>query len=77
VSTPGRIHLVVDDPRGLTLWVDGRPTPMAGATTVLDLPSGLHRLTFAVDHALHPPALWVELADVPGSPAQFQLVGGK
>jgi len=77
VSTPGRIHLVVDDPRGLTLWVDGRPTPMAGATTVLDLPSGLHRLTFAVDHALHPSTLWVELADVPGSPAQFQLVGGK
>jgi hypothetical protein len=37
----------------------------------------LHRLTLAVDHAAHPPALRVELADAPASPAQFQLVGGK
>jgi putative heme-binding domain-containing protein len=77
VSTPGRVHLVVGAPQGLTLWVDGRPTPLAGRTTPLDLTTGLHRLTLAVDHALHPPSLTVEVADVPGSPAQFQLVGGK
>jgi putative heme-binding domain-containing protein len=77
VSTPGRLHLVVDDPAGLLLWVDGRPTPLAGPTTPLELDRGLHRLTLAVDHAAHPPALRVELADAPASPAQFQLVGGK
>lgn len=77
VSTPGRLHLVVDDPQGLTLWVDGRPSPLAGQTTPLDLSAGVHRLTLAVDHALHPPSLKVEVADSPGSPAQFQLVGGK
>jgi putative heme-binding domain-containing protein len=75
LTTPGKIALNTKDRRGITLWADGTQTHKAAETVVLELPSGVHTLTFRVDLKERPDAhLRVELADVPGSAAQGRFV---
>ena len=45
--------------------------------TILDLPPGVHTLTFALDVDRRKDGLRCELDDVPGSPARVRVVGGK
>jgi len=76
VSTPGKVKLGFGDVTGLSLWVDGKPTSIASSQE-FDLASGRHSITLAVNRVKRTIPLRVELQDVPGSPAQAQLVGGK
>jgi putative heme-binding domain-containing protein len=76
VTTPGKVQLVVGNPQGVALWVDGKPTSLAEKTT-LDLAAGRHALTLAVDRQARNDSVRLELADVPGSACQAQFVGGK
>ena len=77
VTTPGKVKLLVDSPKGLTLWVDDRPAELAGPETVLDLSRGVHTLTVRVDPAAHAGGLRVQFADAPGSAGHVQPVSGK
>jgi hypothetical protein len=76
VTTPGKVKLRLNSADGLRLWLDGSPVA-AGKEVVLDLKSGPHTVTFAVDLGKRREGLRVELADVAGSPAQVRMVGGK
>ncbi|MDX1944182.1 MAG: HEAT repeat domain-containing protein [Pirellulaceae bacterium] len=76
VTQPGPVQLLVGPATGLALWLDGKPTPLADATT-LDLATGKHRFTLAINRQLRSDSLRVELADVQDSPARVQVVGGK
>jgi putative heme-binding domain-containing protein len=76
VSTPGKIQLRLNSADGLSLWMDG--TRLKSDREIeLDLPSGRHRLTLAVDPSQRKTDIRVELGDIPGSPIQVQLLGGK
>jgi putative heme-binding domain-containing protein len=77
VITAGKVTLALNDPRGLKLWVDGRPTEV-DQTVTLDLPPGVHTLTFRIDPALRQNAvLRCELVDLPKAPAQANFVTGR
>ena len=76
VSAPGKIRLVINDPKGVTLWVDDKPINMAQEIP-LDLPRGVHTLTFRLDSQHGNAGLRVEVADTPGLSAHAQTVGGK
>jgi putative heme-binding domain-containing protein len=76
VTTPGKVKLLLNSAAGLKVWVDTAPAE-ADKETVLDLKTGLHTLTFAVDTGKRREPLRVEVADVTGSPAQVRVVGGK
>jgi putative heme-binding domain-containing protein len=77
VTAPGKVRLVVNDPRGLKLWVDQKPAEVS-AEIPLDLPRGIHDLTFAIDPATRSESgLRVEVADSLASSAHAQAVGGR
>jgi putative heme-binding domain-containing protein len=78
VTTPGKAKMALNSATGLRLWVDGDPIT-ADKEVVLDLKTGLHTLTLAVDREKRreQEALRVEVVDVSGSPAQVRLIGGK
>ncbi len=77
VTTPGKVALnIPGGAAGLALWVGGKPTPLTDVTT-LDLLTGKHRLTLAVNRTARMQPLRIELADAAGSAAQVQVVGGK
>ncbi|OWK34880.1 PVC-type heme-binding CxxCH protein [Fimbriiglobus ruber] len=75
VTSPGKAKFLVNDPTGLTLWIDGNPTD-AAKEIVVDLPQGVHALTFAIDSSRTKP-LRVELDEVAGSSARVRVLGGK
>jgi hypothetical protein len=75
-TTAGKVKLLLNSAKGLTLWVDKVPVEAKGEM-VLDLASGVHTLTFAVDMGRRQEGLRCELRDVPGSKARVQIVGGK
>jgi putative heme-binding domain-containing protein len=76
VTAPGRIALGVGPITGLKLWVDGQPKTIEDEVE-LDLPRGVHVLTFQVDRAARrKEPLRVELHEVPGSNGAAQPVGG-
>lgn len=79
VSTAGKVRTLVSSAPGnkVSLWVDGKPTPISGRVSDLDLEKGPHTLTLAVAAAAQANSLTVELQDIPGSSAQVQIVGGK
>ena len=56
------------------LWIDRQPAEPAAELTT-DLAAGLHTVTLLVDPVAA--SLRIELADVPGSPARAQPLGGK
>ena len=76
VTAPGNIRLIPNDSTGLTLWVDDNATPMRAQIT-LDLPAGVHVLTFGLGASAQRNGLRIEVGDVSGSPAHAQPVGGK
>jgi putative heme-binding domain-containing protein len=75
-STAGRARLLLNSAKGVKAWLDGEPVE-AAREIGLDLATGPHTLTFAVDRAARSEPLRVELDDVPGSPARVRVVGGK
>ena len=79
VSTGGRVRVVVNSAAGnkVSLWVDGKPTPLSGSSSDFDLVKGRHTLTLSVGGAAQANSLILELQDIPGSSAQAQIVGGK
>ncbi|MBX6313401.1 MAG: HEAT repeat domain-containing protein [Isosphaeraceae bacterium] len=76
VTTSGRFRLVLNSAEALRLWVDGTPVDLQ-ETTTLDLPTGLHTLTFALDLDRRHADLRCELEEDPGSAGKAQIVGGK
>jgi putative heme-binding domain-containing protein len=76
VTTPGKAKLRFNSAQDLTLWLDGNPVD-AKEDVVLDLTTGLHTLTVAIDRDKRKEALRVELEDVAGSPARVRIMGGK
>ncbi len=76
VTTPGRVRLTLNSPRGLSLWLDGTSVEPRAAID-LDLTAGLHTLTFAVKPGERAEGLRCTLDDLPGSPARARVVVGK
>jgi putative heme-binding domain-containing protein len=77
VTAPGKFRVLINDSRGLKLWVDRKPADVS-AEIPLNLPRGMHDLTFAIGlSARSESGLRVEVADSPGSAAHAQAVGGK
>jgi hypothetical protein len=77
VTAAGKVRLVFNDAKGISLWVDDKPIPIS-TETALELPIGAHTLTFRVDATQRgDEGLRVEVADAPGSNAHAQPVGGK
>jgi hypothetical protein len=76
MTTPGKIRLKFNSLDGLKMWVNATSTEMK-ANPVLDLTAGSHRITFLVNATKRSAGLRVELEEVPGSPAKFQLVDGR
>jgi putative heme-binding domain-containing protein len=60
---------------GLSIWLDGQPVRLEGQTAALELASGRHVVTLAIDNAaFSSPALRVRLARAAGG---IQFVSGK
>lgn len=76
VTTSGPFLVRLNTTKGLKLWVDRNPIAVK-ETLEVDLPVGLHTLTFVVDRAERREGLRCELTDKPGSPARVRVVGGK
>jgi hypothetical protein len=75
-TTGGKVKLLLNSVEGLTFWIDKQPVE-AKKETILDLPSGVHTLTFAIDLKKPKNGLRCELGDVLGSKARVRIVGGK
>ncbi|MBV9123837.1 MAG: hypothetical protein JO112_10810, partial [Planctomycetes bacterium] len=75
-SVSGRVQLVLNSARGLTLWKDGVPVEVHDQV-LLDLAPGQHILTFAVELSQRQEGLRCEVSEVPGSSARVQIVSGK
>ncbi|MEX2174415.1 MAG: PVC-type heme-binding CxxCH protein [Pirellulaceae bacterium] len=74
VTTPDKAKLLIEGgASGLALWLDGKPTPLTDET-VVDLTTGKHRLTLAVNRTERTAPLRVEVVE---AGAVLQVVGGK
>ncbi len=76
VTSAGKVKLLVPEPGGLSLWLDGVPVDVA-KEVVLDVQPGVRTLTLSVDRDARQAPLRLELDEVPNSPARAKLVGGK
>jgi len=76
VTTAGEVQFVFNSESGLQLWVNDKPTPPEQKLTV-NLSKGRHTLTLAIDQINRSEPLFVELGELPDSPARSQLIGGK
>ena len=77
VSAPGPVSFRFNAPEGIAAWVDDRPLP-AGASPVVELAEGTHKLTLKVDPAARGDRpVRVEVARPEGSSAEFSVVGGR
>jgi putative heme-binding domain-containing protein len=75
-STAGRVKLRLNSAEGLKVWVN--QVPVEGRDEILlDLTTGGHSLTFAIDLSKRRELLRCELVDVSGSAARVRVVGGK
>jgi putative heme-binding domain-containing protein len=79
VSTAGKARVVVSTAAGnkVSLWVDGKPTPISGRIADIHWDPGRHALTLSVGTTAQVNDLSLELQDIAGSAAQLQIVGGK
>jgi putative heme-binding domain-containing protein len=76
VTTPGVLGLRINDPNGVSVWIDGRPlTPERDMSA--ELPRGRHTILLRVELALRNAPLRLELVDLPNSPAIARFVTGK
>jgi hypothetical protein len=74
VAIGGKVELVAAGPIE-KVWIDGQPQAVSEKVT-LELAQGVHTITLLVRD--EPSGkLRLELADVPGSGAQLQFIGGK
>jgi putative heme-binding domain-containing protein len=76
VTAAGKVKLLVPEPGGLSLWLDGVPVDVA-KEIVLEVQPGVRALTLSIDRDARHAPLRVELDEVPNSPARAKLVGGK
>ena len=76
VTTAGKVALALNSPEGLEIWVDGKSVEPAERLS-LDLGTGLHVVTFALNLSRRREGIRCELEDVAGSAARAQWVGGK
>jgi putative heme-binding domain-containing protein len=77
VATAGKVELVLNDVRGLTLWVDGERAP-AQTRTPLSLKPRMHTVILRVDTGSpRDGRLRCELAVPSGSRARASFVGGR
>jgi putative heme-binding domain-containing protein len=78
VTAPGKIGLHVGDPKGLTLWVDGKPVELTSEQVSVELEKGVHALTFKIDvPSRQGTGIRVEIREVPGSKGHAQPIGGR
>jgi hypothetical protein len=74
----GKVRLALNSPKGVTLWVGDKQTPLNGSEAVAELPRGVHVLTLRIDRAARgKEGIRLDLADAPGSAGQVQPVGGR
>jgi putative heme-binding domain-containing protein len=76
VATAGKVRLRLNSATGLQLLAGPKPVEVQ-AMTELDLPVGVHTLTFLVDTRERREGLRCELEDPTGSGAKARIVGGK
>ncbi len=72
VAETGVLQIGVNDPRGVQLWVDGKPTPLE-STIRLPLSAGRHRFTIAVDRSLRNDTWQLRLSPDSASRARWVL----
>ena len=76
VTAAGKLRLVLNDTSGVSVWIDGKSIPAANEIP-LDLPRGIHTLTFRIEAEQRRDGVRVEVADSPGSAGHAQAVGGR
>ena len=78
VTAPGKVRLLLNRSKGVLMCVDDNAVDVGDEMTV-DFPIGIHTLTFrfGLSQRRGGEGLRVEVADVPGSSAHAQPVGGK
>jgi putative heme-binding domain-containing protein len=76
VSTAGKIKLLLNSSKGLTIWVD-RTQVETKPELILNLAAGLHTITVSVNMTERKDDLLCELDEVEGSPARARIIGGK
>jgi putative heme-binding domain-containing protein len=77
VIAPGKVRMVLNDPRGLSLWMDDKSVEPASEIG-LDLKSGTHVLTCRVNPQQRGgKGIRIKVTDSPGSTGHAQPVGGK
>jgi hypothetical protein len=76
VTTAGPVGLAITPTKGVTLYVDGEPTPMAELVT-RPLTKGVHTLTLMVSDPAAGATLRCEVVEVSGSSAKAVPVVGK
>jgi putative heme-binding domain-containing protein len=74
-SRPTKVRVKVGDPTGLSIWLDGKPVE-AREVVEVELTSGVHTLTLAIDRAARKDGVRCEIEDGPAS-AGVHFVGGK
>lgn len=77
VSTPGKVAFSVDDMTGVQISVDGKPQAAAEGKFSLELKTGLHNVTLAIDRNARKSPVKVSLPEGATTTAKVQLVGGK
>jgi putative heme-binding domain-containing protein len=76
VTTAGPFVVRLNSIKGLKLWVDQNPIA-AKETLEVNLPVGIHTLTFVVDREERREGLRCEVEDKAGSAGRVRVVGGK
>jgi len=75
VQAAGAVKLLLNDTRGLRLWVDGRE--ISDLAAPIKLSPGRRTFTFSVNRSRRGmTGLRAELAQAPGSPVKFRPEGG-
>ncbi len=78
VTSAGKVSLVFNSVKGLSLWVDGQAVDLKQPQTILELRRGLVTLTLRIDSAERGgEGVRLEIAEAPGSAAHVQVVAGK
>ncbi len=76
VSTAGSFVVRLNSTKGLKLWIDQNPIA-AKEESEVNLPVGVHTLTFVVDREERREGLRCEMEDKPRSTGRMRIVGGK
>ena len=73
VTTEGKVKLEFGDTTGLSLWIDGQPTPI-GEQWEGDLGEGIHEFVLAINRNERREPLRIELVDASSNSATCQVV---